>query len=123
VTSCQFKDFQMQDMRVLDDTLPGLDSFIVLVHLDGREKVLISEGKIGAHAGIEISTEWCATIRYHIYDSHRRFRHLVAVDTVGRLHLAGLYASSACAAADRRMGKPGTVLATELVRQSWTNEP
>jgi hypothetical protein len=46
-----------------------------------------------------------------------------AVDTLGRLHLAGLYASSACAAADRRMGKPGTVLADELVRQSWTNEP
>jgi hypothetical protein len=82
VASCQFKGFHMQDMRVLNDTLPGLESYIVLAHPDGREKVLIREGKI----------------------------------------LAGLYASSACEAADLQMGKPGTVLATELVRQSFTNE-
>lgn len=95
VASFQFKGFYMQDMQVLDDSLPSLESYIVLAHPDGREKVLIREGKVGAQARIEVSKEWCAAVRYHIYDSHQRFRHLVAVDTIGRLHLAGLYASSA----------------------------
>jgi hypothetical protein len=123
VASGQFKGFCMQDRGFLNDTIPGLESYIVLAHSDGREKVLISEGKIGAHAQVEIPTDWCAAVRYHIYDSHRRFRHLTAVDAVGRLHLAGLYASSACAVADRRMGRTGAVVATELVRQSWKNAP
>lgn len=123
LVSDQFKNFSMQDMRVLDDTIPGLRSYFVLAHSDGRQKVLINEGKIGRLARIEIPSDWCADVSYHIYDVHRRFKFLLAVDTVGRFYLAGLYASSGCAIADKRMGRLGTVVATELVRQSWKNEP
>jgi hypothetical protein len=91
--------------------------------MDGREKVLIPEGKIGDQAKIDVPHDWMAMMPFHIYNIHARFGHLIAGTTAGRLHLAGIYASGSCAVSDRRMGKPGTVIASELVRQSWKNEP
>lgn len=123
VSSVEFKNFNMQDVRLIDDTLPGLRSSVILNHPDGREKVLISQGLIGRRAGISINSDWHSSMAYHTYDVHPRFGHLIARDTVARLHLAGLYASGACEVSDRRLGKPGHITATELVRQSWKNEP
>jgi hypothetical protein len=123
VSSAEFKGFCMNDSRVLEDTLPRLKACIVLSHVDGREKVLIPEGKIVDQALIDVPHDWRATLSFHIYNVHARFRHLIAGTTAGRLHLAGIYASSACAVSERRTRKPGAGIACELVRQSWKNEP
>jgi hypothetical protein len=90
---------------------------------DGHQKVLAPSGRISRGGKVEISDQWNAHCGYYIYDVHRRFGNLIATNHEGRLHLAGLYASSSSYMAEPRLSNPGTAVATELVRQCWTNEP
>jgi hypothetical protein len=123
IRSLEFKGCAIERMQLLD-SIPGLVSCISLFSRGSESrKVLIPDGVVTTGAEVLIAKNWDATILYHIYDVHPRFRHLVAMDTIGRLHLAGLYASCASYTPDKRVGKPGSVVATELLRQSWKNEP
>jgi hypothetical protein len=123
VTSNEFAGFDMRKCQTLEGTLYGVNSYLVLERHDGQQKVLARSGKISRGGKTEISNHWQAHCGYHTYDIHRRFGNLIATNREGRLHLAGLYVSSSSYFAERRLSKPGTVVATELVRQCWINEP
>lgn len=122
VSCLQFDGFSMKTEQHFDNTLPGLASAIILQ--DGSHvKVLISHGKVETGAVISVEKRWDLSVRYHIYDGHPRFMTLHAKDLMGQLHLASLYASNGCYLDDRLMGRQCMVVATELVRQCWKNEP
>ena len=123
VRSLTFKDFCLEDSQVLDNTLWGVKSYLILAHKDGRKIVLIPAGPITEEGDITIPSNWNAQTSYHVYDIHGRFEHLIAREPLGRLQLAGLYAASACHLSEGRSGKTGMFLATKLVRQCWANEP
>ena len=92
-------------------------------HSDGSMKVLLPDGHVTRFGVVSISENWEAVVRYFVYSVHRYFRNLNTSTTLGRLHLASLYASCACNIPDRRYNKPATVIATQLVRSCWQNEP
>jgi hypothetical protein len=119
----QFQDFYLQNPEVVNDTIPGLKRSLSIVHPSGREKIIIADGVVESNAQVFKPSDWRCPVSFHIYDVHHRFRHLIPVDTTGRLHLAALYASSSCLLADRRVGKPGVTVAVDLVRKCWKNEP
>jgi len=107
----------------LKHTLPGVTSYFILNGQGDHQRVMVPFGKIADSGKIEIPPEWQAQIGYHVYDVHRRFGNLIAKGRLGRLHLAGLYASSSSYLPDKRTGKSGFNTATYLTRQCWTNEP
>lgn len=118
VRSREFNGFRLRENQVLGDTLPSVQSYLVLRRIGvNQEKVLIPSGKV------VIPTELDASVGYHVYTIHSRLRNLMAAERLGRLHLAGLYASSANYLPGKRTKKPGAVNATTLVRQCFTSEP
>jgi hypothetical protein len=46
VCSREFRDFCVRESQILDGTLVGFTSYLILAHRDGREKVLIPSGRI-----------------------------------------------------------------------------
>jgi hypothetical protein len=123
ISSKEFACFNMRTCQILEGTLYGVDSYIVLERSDGYQKVLVPSGEISPGGKVEILNNWQAHCGYYTYDVHRRFGNLIATNREGRLHLAGLYTSSSSYMAEPRLSKTGTTVATELVRQCWTNEP
>jgi Protein of unknown function (DUF3638) len=118
-----FGGFTVIDAASLLDTLPHLNSAITIQHKDGRKQVIIREGAITKNAEISISANWDEEIQSFVYDVHKRFGIFQAQTTLGRLHLASIYASCPCSLPERRYGKPTHAIAIELVKQCWKNEP
>jgi Protein of unknown function (DUF3638) len=100
-----------------------LKSAIAIQHKDGRKQVIIREGTVTKKAEISISANWDKEIQSFVYDVHKRFGIFQAQTTLGRLHLASIYASCPCSLPEQRYGKPTDAIATELVKQCWKNEP
>ena len=123
VRSLEFEGFELHDSQILDGTLYGVTSYLILKHPDSRTKVIAPSGKILPNGKVHISSDWRKGCGYFIYDVHQRFGTLDATNKLGRLHLAGLYAASSSFLPERALGKCGTTIATDLVRQCWTNEP
>jgi hypothetical protein len=121
--STNFSGFFLRENQCLEDTLPGVTSYLILTDKHENEKVLIPNGRIDAKGNVALPDKWNFQSFCHIYDVHRRFGHLVAKGDIGRLQLACAYAATSSLVAESRSGMTGTAIATELVRQCWTNEP
>ena len=127
VSSVQFRDYLLTKVQSLGGTLPRFESFLVLKNGYEQEKVLIpdlifekTEGDVWR---LKLTPESDASMRYHVFCLHSRLKNLIAADIEGRLYLAALYALTSTLLPDLRIGQPGTVIATTLVRQCWKNEP
>ena len=119
VASINFSGFTLRASQVLNNTLPGLLSYLVLADKRGNEKVLIPAGSVRINGNIAVPDDpngWNRKATYHIYDVHRRFCHLIAKNAVGRFQLAAMYAATSC------YTLPNMVRAVTLTRHSWTNE-
>jgi Protein of unknown function (DUF3638) len=123
MSSIEFNGFSVVDQAAIRDTLPELSACVVIRHSDGREKLILTDGRVKENAVVEIPTNPHTSIRRFVYDVHSRFRHLHTATTVGLLHLASLYASCACMLPEGRWRKPPNVIASQYVRWSWKNEP
>lgn len=119
----QFDGYSLALDQSFDDTLPGLSQVLILKDKAGCIKVLVPDGKVCAESKILVPTAFDDLLFYRIYDEHRRLKSLDATDTVGRLHLAAIFASNASSLLDCRTGKPAFQLSINLLRQCWRNEP
>jgi len=123
VLCTQFSGFRLLEDQTFRDTLAGLSQGLILENEFKERIVLIPHGVILPFAQIQTSDKHDAKLAYWIYKEHKRFRSLQATNTIGRLHLAALYASNASSVSDKRFGKTGFMVAIELLRQCWRNEP
>jgi Protein of unknown function (DUF3638) len=119
----EFKGFSVVDRAAVRNTLPSLSSCVVLRHPNRNEKVIVAEGAVKKNATIEIPRGLAEEIIYFVYDVHMRFRYLHTESTLGRLHLASLYASCECWLPEKRWRKRPSAIAIEYARWSWRNEP
>ena len=123
LSSQEFRGFRVQRPSRLGDTLYGFLQYIPMIREDGSEMVIVPSGLVQPGGRILVDEQSHDAIGYEAYSVHSRFQHLVARSTLGLLHLAAIHASCASLLPDRRHSKTPTHVATEAVRQAWTNSP
>jgi hypothetical protein len=124
VISCiDFSGFIVIDATSISDTLPHLKSAICIQHTDGRKLIIIRKGVVKKNAEISLAASLSEEMQSFVYEIHNRFGVFHARTTMGRLHLASIYASCPGIIPERRYEKPTHAIAAELVRQCWRNEP
>ncbi|CAB9519066.1 Protein of unknown function (DUF3645) [Seminavis robusta] len=121
VDSVNFCGFSLMQNQTLEGTLMGVTSYLVLSDVLGNEKVLIPAGLIANGGNVIGRSAWNYKGSFHAYDVHSRFRHLIAMDSLGWLQLACMCAASGCLIAEERSMKTGYEMAIGLARHSWTN--
>ncbi|CAJ1961699.1 unnamed protein product [Cylindrotheca closterium] len=121
IRSDDFKGYIMTPEQQLSDTLPGFNTFLLLSNDEGEEIVIVPCGEVLQSGEIRNLGNWDTNMTFHVFHTHRRFCYLQSSNTLGRLHLACLYASSGSLVPDRRTGKTGFTVATELLRQCFQN--
>ena len=124
--------YQLACDQQLEDTLPELTRYLVLVHEGDEETmVLVPRGKVVVRDGaaprvwIECDGEESeqSELQVFSYTLHRRWGQLNAGGLSARLQLAAMYAATGTLVPDPRAGMTGSEKALELIRRCSVNHP
>eukprot|EP00752_Nemacystus_decipiens_P003638 g3353.t1 len=130
ITCVGHDGYQLACDQQLQDTLPGLTRYLVLVReeetmvLVPRGKMVVREGKT-SRVWIECDNEECehSELQVFSYMLHHRWQQLDAGGLSARLQLAAMYAATSTSLPDPRAGMTGTEKALELIRRCPANHP
>ena len=123
--------YQLACAQQLEDTLPELTRYLVLVRGDEETMILVPRGQVVVREGtaprvwIECDDEASeqSELRAFSYMLHRRWRQPDAVGLSARLQLAAMFAATSTSVPDPRAGMTGSERALELVRRCFINHP
>ncbi|CAM9964866.1 unnamed protein product, partial [Scytosiphon promiscuus] len=116
------RGYELACCQQLDDTLPNLSRYLVLVREDGDTKVVVPCGKVvvGQKA---VPCNEDAELKVFYYAIHRRWGQLDAVGVSARLQLAAMFAATDSMLPDPRAGMTGSEKASELIRSCFVSHP
>ncbi|CAM9957051.1 unnamed protein product, partial [Ectocarpus sp. 4 AP-2014] len=125
------RGYQLACAQQLEDTLPELSRYLVLVREDGDTKIIVPRGRVAVREGatprvwIECSNEASedAELKVFSYSLHRRWNQPDAGGLSARLQLAAMFAATGTLLPDPRAGKTGSEKTIELVRRCSVNHP
>ncbi|CAB9504630.1 Protein of unknown function (DUF3645) [Seminavis robusta] len=122
VFSTNYEGYSLKEGQVLNDTLLGVTSYLVLVDKLDKEKVLVPFGTVTEGGDVSIPEAWHVKSGCHTFDIHGRLGHLQACSILARLQLACMYAASSYLCVEAGPMRTGMDMAVELVRYCWTDE-
>ncbi|CAM9896127.1 unnamed protein product, partial [Ectocarpus fasciculatus] len=125
------RGYQLACVQQLEDTLPELSRYLVLVREDGDTRIIVPQGRLAVREGatprvwVKCSNEERedAELKVFSYSLHRRWNQPDAGGLSARLQLAAMFAATGTLLPDPRAGKTGSEKAMELVRRCSVNHP
>jgi hypothetical protein len=126
--SKNFLGYWLKESQQLEDGLRDFTKYLLLESLDGKEKLIVPQGKVAVsttreNVSIQVPDTCDMKRKFFHYDVHNRFKNFTSTSICGRLFLAAIYAGTASSLLDDRVCMTGDEHAMELVRESWTNRP